>query len=37
MCCVVASTPRLSGRRIAVVIEFESESELTIITAWRKR
>ena len=24
-------------QRIAVVIEFESESELTIITAWRKR
>jgi hypothetical protein len=24
-------------QRIVVVIEFESESELTIITAWRKR
>ncbi|TMQ11495.1 MAG: DUF4258 domain-containing protein [Deltaproteobacteria bacterium] len=24
-------------QRIAVVIEFESESELTIVTAWRKQ
>jgi hypothetical protein len=24
-------------QRIAVVIEFESDSELTVITAWRKR
>jgi hypothetical protein len=32
-----AADARKRAKEIVVVIEFETESELTVITAWRKR